>query len=73
MDIVVGLKAIGAGLAVIGCIGAGIGIGNATGKAVESIARQPEAQGKILSTLILGCALSEFTAIISFVVALMVK
>ena len=48
--------AIGAGIAVLGALGAGIGIGIATGKAAEAIARQPEAEGKINKTLILGCA-----------------
>ena len=57
------LIAIGAGIAVFCALGAGIGIGIATGKASEAIARQPEAAGKINSTLILGCALAEATAI----------
>lgn len=64
--------AVGAGLAVLGALGAGIGIGIATGKAVEAIARQPEADGKIRTTLILGCALAEATAIYGFVIALMI-
>ena len=46
---IAGMAAIGAGLAAIGCIGGGIGTGNATGKACEGISRQPEANGKILS------------------------
>ena len=41
------LVAIGAGIAVLTGIGAGIGIGMATSKAVEAIARQPEAESKI--------------------------
>ena len=41
------LIAIGAAIAVFTGIGAGIGIGHATGKAVEAIARQPEAESKI--------------------------
>ena len=45
---VTGMSAIGAGLAAIGCLGGGIGTGNAAGKAVEGIARQPEASGKLL-------------------------
>ena len=45
----IGMLAIG--LAVFTGIGAGIGIGIATGKASEAIARQPEAAGKINSTL----------------------
>ena len=53
-------------------IGAGIGIGIATSKATEAIARQPEAKGAINSTLILGCALAEATAIYGLVVALMI-
>ena len=64
--------AIGAGIAVLGALGAGIGIGIATGKAAEAIARQPEAEGKINKTLILGCALAEATAIYGFVIALMI-
>ncbi|MGI5990115.1 MAG: ATP synthase F0 subunit C [Lachnospiraceae bacterium] len=66
------MVALGAGLAVLGALGAGIGIGIATGKAAEAVARQPEAQGKISSTLILGCALAEATAIYGFVIALLI-
>lgn len=66
------LIAIGAGIAVLGAVGAGIGIGIATGKAVEAVARQPEADGKITKNLILGCALAEATAIYCFVVAILI-
>ena len=65
------LVAIGAGIAVLTGLGAGIGIGLATSKAVDAIARQPEAEGKITKTLILGSALAEATAIYGFVIALM--
>lgn len=44
------LIAIGAGIAALTGIGAGIGIGLATSKAVEAIARQPEAESKISKT-----------------------
>lgn len=64
--------AIGAGIAVLGAVGAGIGIGIATGKATEAVARQPEADGKITKTLIIGCALAEATAIYCFVIAFMI-
>ncbi len=64
------LIAIGAGIAVLTGIGAGIGIGIATGKAADAIARQPEAEGKISKSLLLGCALAEATAIYGFVIAL---
>ena len=66
------LIAIGAGIAVLTGIGAGIGIGIATAKAVEAIARQPEAEGKITKTLLLGGALAEATAIYGFVIALFI-
>ncbi len=64
--------AIGAGIAALTGAGAGIGIGIATSKAVEGIARQPEASGKITSALILGCALAEATAIYGLVIGLMI-
>lgn len=68
----VGTLAIAAAIAVFTGIGAGIGIGLATGKAAESIARQPEASGKIMSTTVLGAALAEATAIYGFVIALII-
>ena len=49
-------KIIGAGLAVIG---AGIGIGMIGGKAMEAIARQPEAYGKIQTAMLIAAALIE--------------
>ena len=67
-----GTLALAAAIAVLTGIGAGIGIGYATGKASESIARQPEAAGKITSTTVLGAALAEATAIYGFVVALII-
>ena len=66
------LIAIGAAVAVLTGIGAGIGIGIATSKAVEAIARQPEAESKISKALLLGCALAETTAIYGFVIALVI-
>ena len=66
------LLAIGAGVAVITGIGAGLGIGHATGKAVDAIARQPEAESKISKLFILGCALAEGTAIFGFVIAILI-
>ncbi|MDR0552196.1 MAG: ATP synthase F0 subunit C [Spirochaetaceae bacterium] len=67
-----GLYAVAAGIAVLTCLGAGIGIGIVFGKAVEGIARQPEASGKIMTTTILGAALAESTAIYGLVVALII-
>ncbi len=62
---------IGAGIAVLTGLGAGLGIGYATAKATESMARQPEASKSIQSALLLGSALAEATAIYGFVIALL--
>lgn len=67
-----GTLALGAGIAALACIGAGIGIGIATGHAAEATARQPEAVDKIRTVLLLGAALAEATAIYGFVIGLMI-
>ena len=64
--------ALGAGIAALARIGAGIGIGIAAGKATEAVARQPEAESKITKLLLLGGALAEATAIYGFVVAILI-
>ncbi len=64
------LAAVGAGLAVIG---AGIGIGRIGGSAMEAIARQPEAGGKIQTAMIISAALIEGAALFAIVVALIAK
>ena len=66
------LIAIGAGIAVLTGIGAGVGIGIATGKAVDAIARQPEAESKISKNLILGCALADATAIYGSIIGILI-
>ena len=60
------LAAVGAGLAVIG---AGIGIGNVGAKAIEAIARQPEAVGDIRANMILMAALVEGAALIAIILS----
>jgi F-type H+-transporting ATPase subunit c len=67
-----GIIALGAAVAVLTGAGAGIGIGIATAKAAESIARQPEAKSDIRTSLIIGCALAEATAVYGFVIALLI-
>ncbi|HIK56473.1 MAG TPA: ATP synthase F0 subunit C [Synechococcales cyanobacterium M55_K2018_004] len=51
-------------------LGPGIGQGNASGQAVEGIARQPEAEGKIRGTLLLTLAFMESLTIYGLVIAL---
>jgi F-type H+-transporting ATPase subunit c len=66
------LYLLAAGFAVMSGLGAGIGIGIATGRTSEAIARQPEASGKIMMVFFLGIALAEATAIYGFVIAIII-
>jgi len=61
--------AFGAGLA---AIGAGIGIGQIGNKAMEAIARQPEAVGDIRSNMIVSAALVEGAAFFAMIVCLLI-
>lgn len=70
MAIVLGASAIGAGLAMIAGIGAGIGQGFAAGKGAEAVGKQPEAQGDIIKTMLLGAAVAESTGIYGLVIAI---
>lgn len=62
---------IGAGIAVLSGVGAGLGIGVVSGMTVQSIARQPEAMGKFTGIFFIGVALAESTAIYGLVVSLL--
>ena len=62
------IAAIGAGLA---AIGAGIGIGQIGGHAMDAIARQPEATAKIQTNMLIAAALVEGVALFGVVVGLM--
>ncbi|ABN53803.1 MAG TPA: ATP synthase F0 subunit C [Hungateiclostridium thermocellum] len=66
-----GIVAISASLCVLTGVAAGIGISVATSKAVDAVARQPEAADKIRNIVVLGAALAEATAIYGFVIALL--
>ncbi|MBQ1257834.1 MAG: ATP synthase F0 subunit C [Clostridia bacterium] len=66
-------KAIGAGLCMgIGAIGPAIGEGNAVSKALEGMARQPEAAGDLRTTMIMGCAITETTGIYALLIAFLI-
>lgn len=67
-----GVALVGAGIAALTGLGAGIGMGIATGKAVEATARQPEAVGKIRTMLLLGLAFAETTAIYGLLVGILI-
>ena len=71
--IMVAAKAIGAAICMgIGAIGPAIGEGHAVGKALEGMARQPEAAGNLRTNMILGCAVTETTGIYALVISLLI-
>lgn len=68
----IGLKALGAGLAMVGTLGPGIGIGLMVQGALEAIGRNPDAAGTIQTNMILGVAFAEAVAIYALVSALII-
>lgn len=68
-----GLALLGAGVgAGLVALGAGFGIGKIGGSAMESIARQPEASGRVQLAMIIAAALIEGVALFGVVVCLMI-
>jgi F0F1-type ATP synthase membrane subunit c/vacuolar-type H+-ATPase subunit K len=65
-------KMIGAGLACIALVGAGIGIGNIFAALVSSIARNPATQSQIQTPALLGFALAEATGLFGLIIAFMI-
>jgi F-type H+-transporting ATPase subunit c len=71
--IVLASSVIAAGLSVgLGAIGPGIGMGQGLGGATAAVGRNPEAQGKILLTMMVGLAMIESLAIYTLVIALVI-
>ncbi len=67
------IGSIGSGLVYgLGAIGPGIGLGYLIGKAIESMARQPEAAGMVRTTMFLGIAFVESLALFGFVLSFIV-
>ena len=62
---------IGAGIAALGGLGTGISQGFAAGRAAEAVGRNPEAESKIRTTMIVGCAIAETSAIYSLIIAIL--
>ena len=65
-----GLIAIAAGLAIIAGLGTGIGEGIAVSKALEALGRNPEAESKIRTMMIMGVAMTETVALYGLLVSL---
>ena len=70
-DFVQAMALIGAGLAAIGMIGTGLGQGIAAGQAALSVGRNPEAESKIRSMMIVGQAIAESAALYCLVIAIL--
>ena len=66
-----GLAAIGAGIAVLAAVGPGISEGMCAASAVSSVGRNPDAYKKIRSTMLLGCALTETSALYGLLIAIL--
>lgn len=65
-------RLIGAGLAVIGVVGSGIGIGAIFSSFIQAVARNPEARGEVFTMTMLGFALVEAIALFALVIALLI-
>lgn len=69
-----GMKALAMAIVVgIGMIGPGIGISQIVKGALEAIGRNPEASGKITTTMFIGIAFTEALAIFALVVGFIIK
>jgi len=67
-----GIAYLGAGIAMLGVLWAGLGLGIATKGIVEAISRNPEKEKTYMILGILGMGLIEATAIYAFVVAILI-
>ncbi|WP_456264605.1 ATP synthase F0 subunit C [Helcococcus bovis] len=69
----IGSKALAAGVAIgLACLGGGIGMGLAIAKSADGISRQPEAEGKIRSALMIGLVFVETVVIYALIVSILV-
>lgn len=66
------LKAIGAGIAAIGMLGSGIGLGMAVGKFFEAVGRQPSVEDRLKNYFFIGAGLIEAVALFAFAVAALI-
>ena len=72
-DSSLGLKAVATGIAIgLAAAGGAVGMGLAAGKSVEGIARQPEAESKIRTTLMLGLVFIETAIIYALLVVILI-
>jgi F-type H+-transporting ATPase subunit c len=68
------MKTLGMAIVVgVGVIGPALGIGHLVGKALEAIGRNPDASGKVQTTMFIGIAFTEALAIFALVVGFIIK
>ena len=67
-----GLIAIGAGIAILAGLGTGIGEGIAASRAIEAVGKNPDAEGKIRTMMILGIGLTETVAIYGMLISFLI-
>ncbi len=64
-------KLIGAGIAVVGVVGSGIGIGTIFGSFINAVGRNPAAAPAVFTMTMLGFALVEALALFALIIALL--
>lgn len=69
---VLGAKFIGAGLATIGLVGAGVGVGIVFGSLLGALARNPSNEKQLFSYTILGFALTEAVGLLALMMAFLI-
>jgi F-type H+-transporting ATPase subunit c len=70
--IIGGMRYLGAGLAMVSTIGAGLGVGLAAMGGVQAMGRNPDAGGMLQTSMILGIVFAEAIAIYALAVALII-
>jgi F-type H+-transporting ATPase subunit c len=71
--IFIAVSILGAGLCMgLGTVGTGLGMGNAIAGASEAVGRNPQSQGKIMMTMMIGLAMVESVAIYALVITLII-
>jgi len=69
--LVIACSVLAAGIVMgIGAFGPGLGMGQATSGAANAVGRNPDAQGKVMLTMLVGMAMTESIAIYALVIAL---
>lgn len=72
MELIQGFKLIGAGLATIGLVGAGAGVGIVFGSLIQAIARNPQQEPKLFRFAILGFALTEAVGLLALMMVFLI-